>query len=67
VVARATPPPTTVVDGTGAGDCFTRRSPSPCSTVAPTRTRCATPARPAPGCVPSGRPAALPWAAELEG
>ena len=23
VVARATPPPTTVVDGTGAGDCFT--------------------------------------------
>ena len=45
VVARAVPPPTTVVDGTGAGDCFTagahRR---PARPAAPTRTPCATPA-----------------------
>ena len=67
VVARATPPPTTVVDGTGAGDCFTAAL-----TVAlldgrsdedALRYACAA------GALAVSRPGAqpaLPWAAELE-
>lgn len=68
VVARATPPPTTVVDGTGAGDCFTAAL-----TVAllagrtdedALRYACAA------GALAVSRPGAqpaLPWAAELTG
>jgi ribokinase len=67
VVARAVPPPTTVVDGTGAGDCFTAAL-----TVAlltgrsdadALRYACAA------GALAVSRPGAqpaLPWAAELE-
>ena len=68
VVATAAPPPTTVVDGTGAGDCFTAAL-----TVAllggrsdadALRSACAA------GALAVSRPGAqpaLPWAAELEG
>jgi ribokinase len=67
VVARAVPPPTTVVDGTGAGDCFTAAL-----TVAlligradadALRYACSA------GALAVSRPGAqpaLPWAAELE-
>jgi ribokinase len=67
VVARATPPPTTVVDGTGAGDCFTAAL-----TVAlldgrsdedALRYACAAGAL---AVSRAGAQPALPWAAELE-
>jgi ribokinase len=67
IVARAEPPPTTVVDGTGAGDCFTAAL-----TVALLTGRSDTDALRyacAAGALAVSRPGAqpaLPWAAELE-
>jgi ribokinase len=66
IVARAAPPPTTVVDGTGAGDCFTAAL-----TVALLTGRSDTEALRyacAAGALAVSRPGAqpaLPWAAEL--
>jgi ribokinase len=67
VVARAAPPPTTVVDGTGAGDCFTAAL-----TIALLAGRSDTEALRyacAAGALAVSRPGAqpaLPWGAELE-